>query len=144
MVDIIDNWGPWEIQGLETRTLSFTCVLVAQSCPTLCDPVDCGPPGSSVHEILQAGILGWVAIPFSRDPSHKSPHIFEINWPCLPDLRLHRQPDALSKGPPTVHGLWVQATVRPQPHQKLCLPQWLKQPWFKRNRWEDFQVFVSL
>ena len=32
--------------------------LVAQSCPTLCDPTDCSPPGSSVHEILQARILG--------------------------------------------------------------------------------------
>ena len=41
-------------------------VLVAQSCPTLCDPMDCGPPGSSVHGILQARILEWVAIPFSR------------------------------------------------------------------------------
>ena len=37
---------------------------VAQSCPTLCDPVDCSPPGSSVHGILQARILEWVAISF--------------------------------------------------------------------------------
>ena len=35
---------------------------VAQSCPTLCDPVDCSPPGSSTHGILQARILEWVAI----------------------------------------------------------------------------------
>ena len=42
------------------------CVLVAQSCLTLCDPVDCSPPGSSVHGILPARILEWVAIPFSR------------------------------------------------------------------------------
>ena len=42
---------------------------VAQSCPTLCDPVDCSPPGSSVHGILQAGILEWVAISFSRASS---------------------------------------------------------------------------
>ena len=34
-------------------------------CPTLCDPVDCSPPGSSVHGILQARILEWVAISFS-------------------------------------------------------------------------------
>ena len=45
------------------------CVLVAQSCLTLCDPMDCSPPGSSVHGILQARILEWVAIPFSRGPS---------------------------------------------------------------------------
>ena len=36
-------------------------VLVTQLCPTLCDPVDCSPPGSAVHEILQARILEWVA-----------------------------------------------------------------------------------
>ena len=41
-------------------------VLVAQSCPTLCDPMDCSPPGSSVHEIFQARILEWVAISFCR------------------------------------------------------------------------------
>ena len=41
-------------------------VLVAQLCPTLCDPVDYSPPGSSVHGILQARIPEWVAIPFSR------------------------------------------------------------------------------
>ena len=42
------------------------CVLVAESWPTLWDPMDCSPPGSSVHGILQARILEWVAIPFSR------------------------------------------------------------------------------
>ena len=36
-------------------------------CPTLCDSMGCSPPGSSVHGILQARILEWVAIPFSRD-----------------------------------------------------------------------------
>ena len=38
------------------------CVLVAQSCPTLCNPMDCSPPGSSVREILLARILEQVAI----------------------------------------------------------------------------------
>ena len=41
------------------------CVLMAQSCLTLCDPIGCSPPGSSVHGILQARILEWVAMPFS-------------------------------------------------------------------------------
>ena len=45
------------------------CVLVAQSCPALCNPMDCSPPGSSIHGILQARILEWVAIPFSRGSS---------------------------------------------------------------------------
>ena len=42
---------------------------VAQSCPTLCDPMDCSPPGSSVHGIFQARILEWAAISFSRGSS---------------------------------------------------------------------------
>ena len=41
-------------------------MLAAQYCLTLCDLMDCSPPGSSVHGILQARILEWVAIPFSR------------------------------------------------------------------------------
>ena len=44
-------------------------VLVAQLCPTVCNLMDRSPPGSSVHGILQARILEWVAIPFSRGSS---------------------------------------------------------------------------
>ena len=42
---------------------------VAQSCPTLCDPMDCNPPGSSAHGIFQARVLEWVAISFARGSS---------------------------------------------------------------------------
>ena len=42
---------------------------VAQSCPTLCDPMDCSPPGSSVHGTFQAIILEWIAISFSSGSS---------------------------------------------------------------------------
>ena len=42
---------------------------VAQSCPTLCDPMDCSPPDFSVHGIFQARVLEWVAISFSRGSS---------------------------------------------------------------------------
>ena len=44
-------------------------VLVTQLCPTLCDSMDYSPPGSSLHGILQPGIVEWVAIPFSRGSS---------------------------------------------------------------------------
>ena len=44
-------------------------VLITQSCPTLCDPMDCSPPGTSVHGILQARTPEWVAISFSRESS---------------------------------------------------------------------------
>ena len=42
---------------------------VAESCPTLCDPMEDSPPGSSVHRLPQARILEWGAIPSSRGPS---------------------------------------------------------------------------
>ena len=45
------------------------CVLVAQSCLTLCNPMSCTLPGSSVHGIFQARILEWVVMPFSRGSS---------------------------------------------------------------------------
>ena len=72
----------------------YCCCLAAQSCPTLCDPMDWCQPGSSVHGILEARILGWVAFPspgglphpgiklespalaggfFATEPSGKSP-----------------------------------------------------------------------
>ena len=49
--------------------LSCVCVLVAQGCLTLCDPMDCNPPGSSGHRIPQARILKWLAIPFYSESS---------------------------------------------------------------------------
>ena len=45
--------------------------LLTQSCPTLCDPMDCSPPASSVHGILQARTLEWVAMPSSRGSSQR-------------------------------------------------------------------------
>ena len=52
-------------------TLEFkaVCVSVAQSCLTLSDSTDCSLPGSSVHGILQARILEWIAVPFSGGSS---------------------------------------------------------------------------
>ena len=46
--------------------LSSLCVLVTQLCLTLCNPMECGTPGSSIHGIFQARILGLVTISFSR------------------------------------------------------------------------------
>ena len=45
---------------------------VAQSCPTLSDPMDCSPPGSSVHGIFQARVLEWGAIAFSTLQAHQA------------------------------------------------------------------------
>ena len=55
-------------------------MLVAESCPALCNPMDCSPSGSSVHGILQARILEWVTISFSR----RSPNLgIELGSPVL-------------------------------------------------------------
>ena len=45
------------------------CYVLAQSCLILCDPMECSPPGSSVHEILPARILQWSAMPSSKGSS---------------------------------------------------------------------------
>ena len=59
--------GPFLSVHLFIFIFLVVVVLVAQSCPTLSNPKDCSPPGSPVHGILQARILEWVAIPFSRE-----------------------------------------------------------------------------
>ena len=53
----------------ELWNISAVVCLVVQSCSTLCDIMDCSPPGSSVHGILQARILEWVATPSTRGSS---------------------------------------------------------------------------
>ena len=60
------EWWHLSITSFSPNFCCQLCLLFAQWCPTLCDPVDCGLPGSSVYGILQAKILEWVAIPFSR------------------------------------------------------------------------------
>ena len=69
---------PWDSPGKNTGVgchFLFQCLKVksesevAQSCPTLSNPMDCSPPGSSVHGILQARVLEWGAIAF---PTYKS------------------------------------------------------------------------
>ena len=66
-----DEWirKLWYIYTMEYYDILFLDDImrsVTQSCPTLFDLMDCSPSGSSVHGILQARILEWVAIPFSK------------------------------------------------------------------------------
>ena len=92
---------PWDSPGENTGAgchflLQCTKVKseseVAQSCPTLCDPVDCSLPGSSVHGIFQARVLEWAAIAFSGNCPrhgqwetfwHASYHCFDYFIPFL-------------------------------------------------------------
>ena len=57
---------------------------VSQSCPTLCNPKGCSPPGSSIHGIFQARVLEWVAIAFSTFPMSQffsNESVLHIRWP---------------------------------------------------------------
>ena len=71
------------VQGVRAGVCAGVCVLVcvlvcvcwcvcAQSCLILCDPLDCSPPGSSVHAIFQTRIPEWVAISYSKGSSQFS------------------------------------------------------------------------
>ena len=61
---ILYHCTTWEAQRERERERE-----VAQSCPTLCDLMDCSLPGSSVHGIFQARVLEWIAVPFSKESS---------------------------------------------------------------------------
>ena len=83
------------------------CCLLAQSCPTLCSPMDCRPPGFSVHGILQARTLEWVAMPFSRgssrprDGTHAlAGGFFTTEPPAKPSSHFHDAQDASLESAP--------------------------------------------
>ena len=57
--------------------------MCAQSCLTVRDPLDCSPPGSSVHEILQARILEWVVISYFRGSSQHRDQTMSLMSPAL-------------------------------------------------------------
>ena len=59
------------------------CVKLLQPCLTLCDPVDYSPWNSSLHEILQARILEWVTMPFSRDLPDSGIELTSLRFPAL-------------------------------------------------------------
>ena len=93
----ISQWGPLsfdQILVLLQPSSWHVCVLSHFSCVQLCNPIDCSPPGSSVHRILQARTLEWVTISSSRG-------IFPTQGsnPSLSHL-LHWQADSLSLVPP--------------------------------------------
>ena len=114
------------------------CVKSLQSCPTLCDPMDCSPPGSSVHGILQARLLEWVAIPFCRG---SSPPSQQLN----PSV-LHWQADSLLSEPPgrsfPDNGSVVEPSTEPACQGRRCRFD----PWMRkipgRRKWLPTPVFL--
>ena len=94
--------SPWVTTHLDGSSKAYSPVKseseVAQSCPTLCDPMDCSLPGSSVHGIFQVRVLEWVAISFSRgSPKSKTTHAlftwlimhWSCDWSCADHVWCH-------------------------------------------------------
>ena len=92
---------PGRLQSMESQRVRHNWVTKHSTAVpvqgALCDPMDCGPPGSSVHGILQARILGWVVIPFPRGSSWPRDWTqvsciagrFFTAWAIREDHRLH-------------------------------------------------------
>ena len=77
---------------------------VVQSCPTVCDPMDCSLPGSSIHGIFQARVLEWGAIAFSLITAAAAPKSFQ-SCPALCDPR--------DVSPPLItRGIQIKATMK--------------------------------
>ena len=112
----------------------IVCMLVAQSCLTFCDPMDCSPSGFSVHGLLQARILEWVVIPFSTGSSQPRDQTWvsciargsftiwstkeaPIKWDSNKDM----EHQGWGKLPQLVIFLWVQ---KPQEGDGLYLTVW--------------------
>ena len=104
---------PWDSPGKNTGVgchFLLQCMKVkseseiAQSCLTLRDPMDCSPPGSSIHGIFQARVLEWGAIAFSK--SAPITHISPPSWASFPHA-CHPTPighhRALSRAPCAIH-----------------------------------------
>ena len=81
-------------RGIPLRSHSVLVLcLVAQSCPSLCNPMDCSLPGSSIHRISQARIMEWIAISFFRSPALHRDRMY-VSCICL----LHWQENSLPTG----------------------------------------------
>ena len=115
----------------------YACNKSLQSCMTLCNPMDCSPPGSSVHGILQARILEWVVMPASRgssqprDPTRVSlsPALageFFTTRPLSPRRRLRIVYLAVKKAVGTLSEILI-----PRPRAAQASPS----PWFRAG-WE--------
>ena len=127
----VDSAISWEYSSV------YFCPLCmpSQLCPILCDPVDCSPPGSSVHGILQAGTLEWVATPSSRGSSRPRDRIHVSCVSCigrqtLLPLRHLGRPRfiygrCLNSEPRSIKGILAEALRAPAvtlPHQDHLYP----------------------
>ena len=95
------------------------CCLVAKLYLTLCDPMDCGPPGSAVHEMLQARILKWAAISFSQMEREREKERERERERCyFLVVGLERPRPLLSPSGPRIHR---RVSITGRSSQHLCL-----------------------
>ena len=155
---------PWDSPGKNTGVgchFLLQCMKVrsesevAQSWPTLCDPMDCSPPGSSIHWILQARVLEWGAIAFSTVPRYCSMLLFlnsdPVSWYfpwhslCTSPTRLLAIPNALQTSLrvwpwlfslPGMALLLISAWLAPFPPPGLCLH-------VDSSGWSIFATFLN-
>ena len=117
---------------------SFCCCLVAKSCLTLFDPIDCNPPDSSVHGISQARILEWVAISYSRalpdpgiEPTSPAWQVEFCHWATWEAQKTHSVQFNCSvmSDPLKPHGLQHARLPCPSPTPRACLNSYPSSQW---------------
>ena len=102
-------------------------VKVAQSCLTLCDPMDCTLPGSSVHGILQAIILEWVAVHFSMGSSQPK------NQTQVSRIAGGFFPVWATREAPTCYVVWPKKKKKNQKNKFISLKFWKPEIWTKSS-----------
>ena len=123
--DKLGDWS-WHIHTV------CVCAQSLQSCPTLCDLKDCSPPGCSVHEILQARILEWVAMPSSRGSSWPNDWTHVSCISCIADRFFTTEPPRCS----TCTLLYTKLGF-PSGSAVENLPA-MQETWVESLGWEDF------
>ena len=106
----------FNLSGLVADLTNVLC-LVAQSCPILCSPLDYSPPGPSAQGIIQARILEWVAIPFSRGSSQPR------DWTQVSHMAVDSLPSELPRKKDGTDDLICKAEIETQTQRMVWMPR---------------------
>ena len=129
---------PWDSPGKNTgvgRHFLFQCMKVksesevAQSCPTLSDPMDCSTPGSSAHGIFQARVLEWGVIAFSEKDKQVANNGTPLQYSCLENPWMEEPGGLQSMGSHRVGHDWVTSL------SLFTFMHW-------RRKWQPTPVFL--
>ena len=139
--------------------IPLVCAKLLQSCPTLCDPMDCSPPGSSVHGILQARMLEWVVMSFSRGFSwpRAQTHISCVSSIIIFTTSTTRKAPSLWYPPHLKVKLWVAQSCLTLCNPMDCSPpgssihwilqarilEWVAMPFSRGSSWPRALTHVS-